>query len=675
VRGSSGRVGIVSGVLKGGVASGLGVVLATCALAGGATLPASASAAVALDAPGNAEPPLIAYDPSTQTTYVAWSDPVLLGVDLCVLPSGSTTCEGGAPVVLEDDNYSGWSTNNHPGLGGLVVLPGGEAVVLGAPVSTGTVAWASPAGGAAFLTGNHGLQNGGNFISPVSLYRNPADAAALSSSEVGLLDQYGGEGYFSDSPLTSESPSIASYNSDAGGQYPLKGGDGPDLAAEAAPAPAAAGTEIVVGVGSNADKNQSQPLGCSNYAASGYGVSVGKLDGTSKTSGTLNQMGLPKFGLLGCSANETVLAQGGQDGIGVLEQEGSGISGEGSDYTIDYRPFDANSTGGTFGAPVELADVTAEVLDGVDQLDLSEDSSTGVYALWESGKAVLDYSGNGGATWDGPVVSPVPYSAKGVIAGTGGGGAEIAYPYNTGSGEQVFIEPVNYQTLAAPTPTTIITPPAYVPPPLATTITTTQFGGGVSGASLTVPQGTPVADQAHLFGTNAASATGTVTYNIYKNSKCTVAAGAGSVASVVNGVPGASAPVKLGADTYYWQVSYSGNATNTASTSACGSEVLVVALNATTLGLPSSKMCLSKRAFVVHPRAPHGVKLVSVEVQINGKFIKRVKLSSHGGTPVSLVGLPKGTFKIALITKSSKGKIYEEVRTFHTCVPKKHKKK
>jgi hypothetical protein len=65
---------------------------------------------------------------------------------------------------------------------------------------------------------------------------------------------------------------------------------------------------------------------------------------------------------------------------------------------------------------------------------------------------------------------------------------------------------------------------------------------------------------------------------------------------------------------------------------------------------------------------------VSIEVQINGKFIKKTKLSKHA-TTVSLVGLPKGTFKVALISTSSKGKIYEEVRTYHTCVPGKHKKK
>jgi hypothetical protein len=206
-----------------------------------------------------------------------------------------------------------------------------------------------------------------------------------------------------------------------------------------------------------------------------------------------------------------------------------------------------------------------------------------------------------------------------------------------------------------------------------TSTSTVQSGGGISGASLTVPVGTAVTDQAHISGSGAASAGGTVSYTLYKNNRCTEVAASSSV-GVVNGVAGPSAPVKPGAGTYYWGASYSGDANNEGSASACGSEVLVVALKATTLGLPSSKMCLSKRHFIVHPRGPKGVKLVSIEVQINGKFIKKTKLSKHA-TTVSLVGLPKGTFKVALISTSSKGKIYEEVRTYHTCVPRKHKKK
>ena len=111
---------------------------------------------------------------------------------------------------------------------------------------------------------------------------------------------------------------------------------------------------------------------------------------------------------------------------------------------------------------------------------------------------------------------------------------------------------------------------------------------------------------------------------------------------------------------------------NGPSGSACGTETLVVAQKAN-LGLPSSNVCLSRRKFIAHPRSPKGVKLVSVEVLINGKLKSRGKLTSHH-TTIDLIGLPKGTFKVSMVVTSSKGKKYADIRTFHTCVPKKHKK-
>ena len=206
-----------------------------------------------------------------------------------------------------------------------------------------------------------------------------------------------------------------------------------------------------------------------------------------------------------------------------------------------------------------------------------------------------------------------------------------------------------------------------------TSTSTVQSGGGISGASLTLPQGTAVTDQARVAGTLAANATGTVAYTLYKDSKCTAAV-TSSVGSVVKGVASSSSAVKLKAGTYYWKAVYSGDSADVGSTSACGSEVLVVAEQDSNLGLPSTRMCLSRRKFVVHPRAPKGVKLVSVVIQINGKTVKTGRLSKDR-TSVSLIGLPKGTFKVSLITKSSTGKLYEDIRTFHTCVPGKHKKK
>jgi hypothetical protein len=467
----------------------LAISLTSLVVVGAAALAASAASAapIALDAPDNGGPPLIAFDPSTQTTYVAWADPVKSAVDLCILPAGATACEGGTPVLLEDSHFTG---DNFPGPGGLVVLPGGEVAVIGKTGNEGSIAWISPAGGTGFLSKGQGLQNGGEPISPVDLYYVAGNAVALSSTDVALLDDYGD--YFGDTSLIAASPAISEPNSNQAtppnpNLFPRKALDtaGPEIAAEPAPPPAAAGTDVVVGVGDNFGGPPEALPGCLNQEGTGYGVSVGKVDGTSNAAGTLNAKGLPGYGVLACSAEAPVLAQGGTDGIGVLEEEGDGIDGAGSQYTLDYRPFDATSTGGAFGAPVELANVTGEVLDGVDSLDMSEDSSTGVYALWEDGKTVLDYSSNGGANWGGAAVTPVPYTAGGVIVGTGGGNADIAYAYNPGTGTQVFLESLNYAALyAADHPPAPFSPPA--PPPTPNSGYTIQSIVGNSNGTVTI---------------------------------------------------------------------------------------------------------------------------------------------------------------------------------------------
>jgi hypothetical protein len=459
-------------------AASLAVLLAIAALIATAALSAPAFAAgIALDAPDNGEPPMIAYDPTTSTTYVAWTDPHAPAVDLCVLPPSAGACSGGEPVLLTDTKYSGYSEGNRPGLGGLVVLPGGEAVVIGTPAGTGSIAWASPAGGGAFLSGEHGLQNNGHFISPISLSYSIGNAVALSGSDVGLLDDADRfVSHFSDSPLTAESPAIPEAgNSNPGGQYPGKGYDtnGPDLAAEPAPPPAAAGTDIIVGVGENNNSGLKTPPGCLNDAATGYGVSAGLVDGTSRAAGTLNEEGLPEYQLLACSAEAPVLVSGGGAGIGELEEAGSGVDGAGGEFTIDYHQFSASATGGAFEAPVELSNVSGDVLDGVSAIDASEDSGTGVYSLWEDKQgSVIDYSANGGASWGEPTVAPAPYGGDNVIAGVGGGTALIAWDENHGTGDQVFVEAVNYQALLAanakPTTPAPVTPGPILPTPNST---------------------------------------------------------------------------------------------------------------------------------------------------------------------------------------------------------------
>lgn len=453
----------------------MGIVLlaATIAALAGFTGAARASAPIALDGPQNGNDPLVVHDPVGGATFVAWSDPQgsVGGIELCVLPAGASRCAGGAPVLL---NVSATQNpvitgDNTIGLGGLVVLPGGNVVVIGTPVSNGSVAWESTPDGASFESPGQGLQNGGGFISPVSLFYTFGNAVGLNATDVGLLDDYGDS--FSDSPYAGpESPPIVAANSNQGngGLYPRKAQDtsGPEIGAEPAPAPAAPGTEIVVGVGDNfAGPNTTLP-GCVNSAGTGYGLSVGAISGASGAAGTLNAAGMSGYARLACSAANPVIASGGADGMGVLENEGSGISGAGSSYSLDYRPFVATAFGGGFGGPVQLAKLTG----AADDVDVVDDAGTGVYAMWSEDGLHLDYSADGGKTWDGAVVVPEPKTGvidDPVIAGVSGGEVRLAFDNNPGPGDETFLQVVD----AVPTPA----------PALPSTGTTTA-----TGASFTI---------------------------------------------------------------------------------------------------------------------------------------------------------------------------------------------
>jgi hypothetical protein len=110
-----------------------------------------------------------------------------------------------------------------------------------------------------------------------------------------------------------------------------------------------------------------------------------------------------------------------------------------------------------------------------------------------------------------------------------------------------------------------------------TTLTTSLSGGGSKGATITVPPGTSVTDSATLTGANVATAGGTVTYSVFSDAACTVSAGSSTTVNVANGSVPNSNPVTLSTPgTYYWVASYSGDSTNGASASSCGSETETV---------------------------------------------------------------------------------------------------
>ena len=123
----------------------------------------------------------------------------------------------------------------------------------------------------------------------------------------------------------------------------------------------------------------------------------------------------------------------------------------------------------------------------------------------------------------------------------------------------------------------------------STGLTTSLSDGGRWGPSISVPAGTAVTDTATLSGTNAASAGGTVTYQLYSDNKCShLVINAGTV-KVTDGKVPASNPVSLTKPgTYYWEASYSGDATNAPSKSVPGSEVETVSAVVKSTGLTTS---------------------------------------------------------------------------------------
>jgi hypothetical protein len=123
------------------------------------------------------------------------------------------------------------------------------------------------------------------------------------------------------------------------------------------------------------------------------------------------------------------------------------------------------------------------------------------------------------------------------------------------------------------------------PPGAPTTLSTTQVWGMTRGGSITVPgSASGEHDEAQLSGANAGSASGSFTFNLYRQAaegpQCT---GLPVFTSTITLLPieagGASSdpvPTQLAPGTYYWTVSYSGDSANQPTTSPCGSEVLTV---------------------------------------------------------------------------------------------------
>jgi len=83
-------------------------------------------------------------------------------------------------------------------------------------------------------------------------------------------------------------------------------------------------------------------------------------------------------------------------------------------------------------------------------------------------------------------------------------------------------------------------------------------------------------------------------------------------------------------------------------------------------GLPSTRACVSRRTFTIHPRAPRGQTLRSARVFVNGKLVASPR-GRHLHATIDLRGLPKGSPRVTLVLRTRSGRTYVRTRIYRTC--------
>ncbi len=320
------------------------------------------------------------------------------------------------------------------------------------------------------------------------------------------------------------------------------------------------------------------PLGCSDAQTVPFGTAYAYGSGTQSSTNNYNiSPGEPnsawKVAVSQADCNvEYFAVAGGPSGFGTLED--NELTGQ----TV-YHRFDQATD--KFDTP--LVTVAQE---GEESPALSQNGAGGIYATFlgdggVGGPIRLAYSADGGNSWTSNTLNPnSDLGASQVTSNVNDAGQGWATWTDNGS---VYAQSFQAADAIAP---------AIVSPPTPTSLTTEQTAGTTSGANITIPGGTVgETDQATISGANAASASGTVAYHLYSNPTCTATSEvAKSTAAVASGKAAASAGItaSLAPGKYYWQATYSGNASNLASASTCGSEVLTIVPAATIGGSGTS---------------------------------------------------------------------------------------
>ena len=181
-----------------------------------------------------------------------------------------------------------------------------------------------------------------------------------------------------------------------------------------------------------------------------------------------------------------------------------------------------------------------------------------------------------------------------------------------------------------------------------TSLSTSLSGDSQTGTSISVPPSTAVTDSATLTGTNASTATGTVTYNVYSDAACTdlVTGGSPETITTPGTLPDSSPQTFTSSGPYYWQASYSGDANNSGSTSTCGSEVETVTSVETTPTCTLTSVAVGPPSQVVFTVQDTGSGLATVKVTRHKNSSSVVSPFSSGSTSPVTVTFTKKTDSI-----------------------------
>src|SRR4051795_5904022 len=86
------------------------------------------------------------------------------------------------------------------------------------------------------------------------------------------------------------------------------------------------------------------------------------------------------------------------------------------------------------------------------------------------------------------------------------------------------------------------------------------------------------------------------------------------------------------------------------------------------IGLPSSRVCRSRRDFSIRLRQPTRGRIRSAQVFVNGKRV-RVLRGKRLRSRVDLRGLPKARYSVRVVVTTTRGKRIVSTRRYRTCIP------